>query len=146
MAVQRSNSPVEEWSIDDVVSLLKENGLGHYAESFRANAINGRDLIDLTETDMTGDLGMTKLQAKKVLRLVQEHQERVGRGGATTTTASMTTVPTGPTATTSNPQNSSGETAYGIPAPLPYQPGAQTAAGGGMYAPAAGGGGYQTPY
>ena len=42
-------------------------GLPHLVERFRQNAIDGEMLADLAEEDFVGELGLTKLQAKKIM-------------------------------------------------------------------------------
>merc|ERR1712137_493043 len=55
------------WSVDQVVLFVEGLGLGHIVEPFRENAIDGQMLVELSASDLCGELGLTKLQAKKVL-------------------------------------------------------------------------------
>lgn len=55
------------WSVDEVVMYLDNLGLGHAAAAFRRDAIDGRMLAELCEEDFVGELGLTRLQARKVM-------------------------------------------------------------------------------
>ena len=46
--------------------------LGHVAAAFRDNAVDGRMLASLSETDLVSELGLKPLQACKVLDLEEE--------------------------------------------------------------------------
>lgn len=60
--------PVVDWTIDEVIQYVEYQGLGHVADKFRDNAIDGSVLVDLTAEDLCNDLGLQKLQAKKILQ------------------------------------------------------------------------------
>jgi hypothetical protein len=55
------------WGVDDVVKWLESLELGHLAPRFRENGVDGAFLQELSIDKMVVELGMTKLQAKKVL-------------------------------------------------------------------------------
>ena len=57
----------QAWSIDDVVAYLGRLGLGHVSEAFRANGVDGAFLDTLSEEDLVQELGLSKLQARKVM-------------------------------------------------------------------------------
>lgn len=59
--------PLQQWSSDDVVTWLCAIGLGSKADAFKDNAVDGSLLSSLTKEDLTSDLGLSGLQAKKVL-------------------------------------------------------------------------------
>ena len=52
--------------MDDVVSFLMELELGHSEEVFRFNGVDGRFLCSLSEADLVSELGLSRLQARKV--------------------------------------------------------------------------------
>ena len=54
------------WTVDDVIAYLGSLGLSHVSEPFRANGVDGALLETLSEADLTQELGLTKLQARKV--------------------------------------------------------------------------------
>jgi hypothetical protein len=60
--------PVATWSDDEVAIWLSCIGLGDKIDAFKENAVDGGLLLTLEKDDLTGDLGLTSLQAKKVLR------------------------------------------------------------------------------
>ena len=51
-----------------VVQFITDLGLGHISEKFRENAVDGQMLLDLSEEDMCAELGLQKLQARKVVQ------------------------------------------------------------------------------
>ena len=59
--------PLKQWSTDDVITWLCAIGLGDKADAFKENAVDGNLLSSLSKEDLTGDLGLSSLQAKKVL-------------------------------------------------------------------------------
>ena len=50
----------------DVVAFLRELELGHVEDLFRTSGVDGDMLVDRSEDDMQAELGLTKLQARKV--------------------------------------------------------------------------------
>lgn len=58
---------VASWSVDHVLRWLQRLELGHLAERFRDNGIDGALLKDLTEQEFMSELGLTKLQARKLM-------------------------------------------------------------------------------
>jgi hypothetical protein len=54
------------WRVDRVVEFLHELELGHLEPAFRENGVDGRFLAELDEADLAQELGMTKLQARKL--------------------------------------------------------------------------------
>ena len=57
---------VRDWGVDAVCDYLAGLELGHLAPGFRSNGIDGKMLLELSEEELVGELGLTKLQAKKV--------------------------------------------------------------------------------
>ena len=55
------------WSVDDVVRYLEGLSLGHVGHKFIEHGVDGRFLMELSEVDLVDELGLTKLQARKVL-------------------------------------------------------------------------------
>lgn len=54
------------WSVDDVCEYLQQLELGHLQPKFRENAVSGSDLTSLSEDDFHTELGVTKLQYRKI--------------------------------------------------------------------------------
>ena len=54
------------WSVEDVVDFLSRIGLGHVSDGFKTNSVDGHFLQQLAEEDLMTELGLTKLQARKV--------------------------------------------------------------------------------
>lgn len=75
-----ANTNITEWSVDDVCSWLYHINLGEHVDMFRANEVDGRMLLILTMEDITEELGLSKLQAKKVIHMRDTSQ---GAGGET---------------------------------------------------------------
>lgn len=73
-----SQKPVEQWSVDEVVSWIESLGLASLAPAFRENAVAGKDLLSLTDEDYLTSLGTTKLHMKKIMRALQDAQSGSG--------------------------------------------------------------------
>lgn len=61
---------IDSFDVEEVAIWLQCIGLGSYAGDFRANGVDGGLLLDLSLSDLTTDLGLSSLQAKKVLRQI----------------------------------------------------------------------------
>lgn len=60
-------SDVAAWSREDVCSFLERLGLPEELQlAFRRNAVDGSDLVGLTDADLVNELGCTHLQARKI--------------------------------------------------------------------------------
>ena len=57
----------KNWSVEDVCSYLVRLELAHVSDKFRHNGVDGSFLADLKEEDLIAELGLTRLQARKVL-------------------------------------------------------------------------------
>jgi hypothetical protein len=55
------------WSVEHVLQYLDTLGLHHISEKFSHNGIDGLFLQALSEEDLVQELGLTKLQARKIL-------------------------------------------------------------------------------
>ena len=55
------------WGIAEVVEYVTSLGFAHAASAFRENGVDGEFLAGLTVSDLQEELGLTRLQAKKVL-------------------------------------------------------------------------------
>ena len=55
------------WSVEDVCNYLVGLQLAHISDKFRENGVDGRFLADLKEEELVAELGLTKLQARKVM-------------------------------------------------------------------------------
>eukprot|EP00811_Abedinium_folium_P009881 NODE_19137_length_858_cov_5.344733.p1 GENE.NODE_19137_length_858_cov_5.344733~~NODE_19137_length_858_cov_5.344733.p1 ORF type:complete len:204 (+),score=70.14 NODE_19137_length_858_cov_5.344733:48-614(+) len=65
--------PVVSWGVDEVVQFIEGLGLGQKAAKFREDAVDGGMLASLSEDDLVSELGLSKLQARKVIqRLPQQ--------------------------------------------------------------------------
>ena len=49
---------LSEWSKEDVCEWLGEQGLAEYCHNFRAQAIDGRELVTLSEDTLEHQLGV----------------------------------------------------------------------------------------
>jgi hypothetical protein len=56
-----------DWDVQHVVAFLERLELGHLAPAFRENGVDGAFLLELTHGEMISELGLTPLQAKKVM-------------------------------------------------------------------------------
>lgn len=65
---------IKDWKVSDVVKFLIEIELGHVVQTFRDNGIDGLMLLDLEEQDLKTELGLTMLQAKKILKRLAPHK------------------------------------------------------------------------
>jgi len=65
-AVPAPGGPVSAWKVDDVVRFLEDLQLGHVAKKFVEDAVDGAMLLNLSDEDLVSELGLSKLQAKKV--------------------------------------------------------------------------------
>jgi hypothetical protein len=102
---------VSEWSIEQVGIWLSALGLTTLAPAFQANAVDGRDLIHLTEEDMVEHLGMTPIQIAKVKRELQKALDRASAMAGTVAPA-VVVAPAPPPATVVASQNPITETHY----------------------------------
>ena len=57
---------VTRWTVEQVCEHLDRIDLGHTKEQFRSNGIDGSFLAELSEAELMQELGLTRLQAKKV--------------------------------------------------------------------------------
>lgn len=73
--------PVAKWDVDEVVAFLGSIGLPQLGDAFQANAVNGKDLIDLSDEDYKDSLGCTALQVKKIRRELQDFGVGAAVGG-----------------------------------------------------------------
>jgi hypothetical protein len=61
------------WSVDEVCDFLTVLSLGHVEQAFRTNGVDGMLLSTLSAEELEAELGLTKLQARKILtRLPQQ--------------------------------------------------------------------------
>lgn len=113
---------VKDWSVDEVLAMLKSIGLNSLVDTFRLNGVQGKDLVLLSDEDFK-ELGMSGLQIKKVKNLVQEHSKGAN---VNATVAANSNAPSSSGARQQINQPA-GDGGYGIPPPLPAQPGPYTA-------------------
>jgi len=66
---------VETWDLDEVCIWMNAIGLGEKVQPFRENTVDGETLVSLSHGDLTQELGLSTLQAKKVLRCLDETKE-----------------------------------------------------------------------
>lgn len=57
--------PVPKWDVDTVASFIGGIGLPQLVDAFKSNAVNGADLIALSDDDFTSSLGCTPLQVRR---------------------------------------------------------------------------------
>eukprot|EP00435_Cladocopium_sp_Y103_P040787 s1432_g11.t1 len=71
--------PAADWSMEEVSQYLQFLGLGHIEEKFKENAVDGAMLVELSEEDLCKELGLLKLQAKKLVsRLPRDNLPTAG--------------------------------------------------------------------
>jgi hypothetical protein len=63
--------PVASWNDDEVATWLHCIDLDDKIDAFKDNAVDGGLLLTLDRDDLTGDLGLTGLQAKKLLQQLE---------------------------------------------------------------------------
>ncbi|XP_066977665.1 WD repeat, SAM and U-box domain-containing protein 1-like isoform X3 [Macrobrachium rosenbergii] len=69
----RENIKVIDWNCDDVCGWLTEQGLAEYSHNFRSQAIDGRELLTMTDDILENKLGVDALgHRNKILRLIQK--------------------------------------------------------------------------
>jgi hypothetical protein len=57
--------PVPKWDVDTVANFISGIGLAQLVDAFKSNAVNGADLIALSDDDFTSSLGCTPLQVRR---------------------------------------------------------------------------------
>jgi hypothetical protein len=72
--------PVASWSDDEVATWLHCIDLDDKIDAFKANAVDGGLLLTLDKEDLTGDLGLSGLQAKR-LQQALEFTKSLPEGG-----------------------------------------------------------------
>jgi len=73
-------SRVNAWSSDDVVTWLKCLGFADKASPYQENDVDGSIILTLTNEELTEDLGMTNLQARRMLRAI-DFTKDIGASG-----------------------------------------------------------------
>lgn len=63
----KQGPPVSSWNCDAVVEFLNDIGLGHLAAGFKENAVDGKDLLGLSDDDLREELKCTNLQVRTAL-------------------------------------------------------------------------------
>eukprot|EP00804_Cyclotella_cryptica_P031261 CCRYP_011078-RA/>CCRYP_011078-RA protein AED:0.03 eAED:0.03 QI:370/1/1/1/1/1/2/382/181 len=71
---------IKEFSAEEVGLWLTVQGLGEKAETFMAEGVDGNLLVSLTLDEFKNDLGLSGLQAKKVMKNI-EFTKELGNGG-----------------------------------------------------------------
>ena len=64
--VSNAKKQCQHWSAGEVAQWLDTLSLGHLSERFRENGVDGSFLAELSEDELRGELGLTRLQAKKI--------------------------------------------------------------------------------
>jgi hypothetical protein len=60
------------WSVADVATFLERLELGHVVPAFADNGVDGRMLMELSEDDLIGELGLKRLQARKIVSRLRD--------------------------------------------------------------------------
>mmetsp|Transcript_89019 Transcript_89019/g.133490 ORF Transcript_89019/g.133490 Transcript_89019/m.133490 type:complete len:204 (-) Transcript_89019:94-705(-) len=71
-----------EFTTEEVLLWLVAIGLGEKQGIFKENALDGDMLVNLSQEDFQNDLGLTKLQAMKVIRSVETSKQIAGAAGS----------------------------------------------------------------
>lgn len=66
---------IEHYDVDEVAIWLGCIGLSPKVSQFRENGIDGKMLVTLTDDELQQDLGLTRLQAKKVFQQIDFTKE-----------------------------------------------------------------------
>ena len=70
--IQEDVADVDTWTVDQVLSWLEERGFSDYAESFRAQRVDGKVLVYMTHEFLSEKIHMSNtLHRKKLLRLIE---------------------------------------------------------------------------
>eukprot|EP00586_Coscinodiscus_wailesii_P012867 CAMPEP_0172492862 /NCGR_PEP_ID=MMETSP1066-20121228/24118_1 /TAXON_ID=671091 /ORGANISM="Coscinodiscus wailesii, Strain CCMP2513" /LENGTH=193 /DNA_ID=CAMNT_0013262703 /DNA_START=67 /DNA_END=648 /DNA_ORIENTATION=- len=62
---------IDQWDVNEVAVWLHCIGLGNYTDSFLENTVDGGMLLELNMDDLRDELGLSRLQAKKLLRTLK---------------------------------------------------------------------------
>jgi hypothetical protein len=73
---------VNAFDLDEVCTFLTAIGLGDKVGSFRENGIDGDMFTTLTVEDFMSELGLTSLQAKKIVRSIEAEMSRSSSSAA----------------------------------------------------------------
>ncbi|XP_050711432.1 WD repeat, SAM and U-box domain-containing protein 1-like isoform X3 [Eriocheir sinensis] len=72
----RENTKLIEWSSEDLCEWLVEQGLAEYSHNFRTHAIDGRELLSVTDEVLENKLGVDALgHRNKIMRLIRRSQD-----------------------------------------------------------------------
>lgn len=66
-----ASKQLKSYSTEEVALWLTIIGLGDKALAFRENSVDGEMLLTLKQDDLVNDLGLTNLQAKKVIHSIE---------------------------------------------------------------------------
>ena len=64
---------VQQWSVDDVSTFLERLHLNNLVPEFKHNAVDGKDLVALTDEELAEELKCSKLQVAPLHRLALPH-------------------------------------------------------------------------
>jgi len=81
---------IKDWSVDEAADFLTRLSFTDAAVGVRTNGVDGKTLLQLTDTDLKDELGLKSLQVKR-LRL--EIEEMVGGSGGATGATPQAVVP-----------------------------------------------------
>lgn len=65
---------ISNYSLEDVIQLLREIKLEKYVENFKQNFIDGMLLTNLTENELCEEIGLRRIEAKRLLIEVGRRQ------------------------------------------------------------------------
>jgi len=71
---------IKDFSAEEVGLWLAAQGLGEHASKFVDEGVDGDLLLSLTADDLKGDLGLSGLQSKKVLKNIEFSKQLLAAG------------------------------------------------------------------
>lgn len=69
----KTSISMKEWSNATVVEFMKSLEID--PKPFAENGVQGNDLIDMDESSLMDDLGLTQFKAKKVLKAIKNQEK-----------------------------------------------------------------------
>lgn len=118
---------VGAWSVDQVAGWLEGLQLGAVAPAFKTNAVDGGDLLALSDSDLREELGCTALQARKIRGALAKLTGQPAPAASPPSSCSAASLGSQPAAAASH-QSSAPPVAVGVPV---FAPAAAAAAAAG---------------
>lgn len=120
---------VGAWSVDQVAGWLEGLQLGAVAPAFKTNAVDGGDLLALSDSDLREELGCTALQARKIRGALAKLTGQPAPAASPPSSSSAASLGSQPAVAASH-QSSAPPVAVGVPVFAPAAAAAAAAAAG----------------